>query len=138
MSHTCVVDALLLNINLNGITRKDKKLWRSLVDRRKVYKALKILKDINSNYTDIDLPDREEDFLPDVFGADDDETMGDDTADDPAVRSCQYCSTGKYEHIQDRLLHEETCPQNPDKRRDSETDGDGADSQEVNIFASQP
>ena len=60
--------------------------------------------------------------------------MVDDTADDSAVRSCQYNSTGNYERIRDCLLHEETCPQNPDKRPDSETDGDGADSQEENIF----
>ena len=82
-----------------GMPKKDKKIWKFIVDRSKVYSALKVLIEINPNYREIELPEREEDFLPDVFGAESDGDIADcgndnDTAGGSnGAFSCQYCVT---------------------------------------------
>ena len=50
-----------------GIPTKQNKVWRQFVDRNKVFKALCWLKENNCNYSDVELPDSAESFLPHVF-----------------------------------------------------------------------
>ena len=52
------------------LPKKNKTVWRNLVDRKKVFDALTWLVANNANYNDIDLPEKPEDILPDVFGED--------------------------------------------------------------------
>ena len=72
-------------IVLYGLPKKDKTVWRHLVNVHKIHKALIWLKENNPLYADVIIPDEPEQLLP-----------GDDTVDDPEpVQHTVKNSSGK-------------------------------------------
>ena len=53
-----------------GMPKKDTKIWKFIIDYRiNEYSALKVVIEINPNNSEFEVPEQEEDFLPDVFCA---------------------------------------------------------------------
>ena len=89
-----------------GKPKKNKQVWCQLVDRKKVYDALKWLCEHNKNYKDITLPEKPEDILPDVFGKDE------DAVDDaPLENVCIYCSKTPFDSTEEYVAHQAQCEQ---------------------------
>ena len=119
-----------------GLPTKANKVLRELVDRSKVFAAMRKLKEINPFYADVPLPEMEEDFLPDVFGGDDDEDSDVDADGDQRMSEvadpdetvsgwrCQHCDISSYRNVCDLLKHESKCPDNPNADTDSDSDSD--------------
>ena len=84
-----------------GRPRKDKTVWRHLVDRIKVYNALKWLCENNPNYKDITLPDQPEDILPDLFG--------NDETDEYGQLTCNICNHQGFNSHEDYFSHQKCC-----------------------------
>ena len=125
-------------IAVYGLPTKTKKVFRELVDRSKVFAAMKKLKEINQFYADVPLPVREEDFLPDVFESEDEEDDEKDRDDSGCMNNisetdnvskwqCKHCQVSLHEKVGDLLKHEGNCSKNLGSRNadsDSSSDND--------------
>ena len=82
------------------LPKKNKTVWRNLVDRKKVFDALTWLVANNANYNDIDLPEKPEDILPDVFG------------EDEEAYKCVWCEKDSFTNTQELESHKHECAKN--------------------------
>ena len=142
LAHAAPVDPASMFDNMEnymivyGLPTKGKKVFRQLVDRSKVFKAMKKLKEINRFYADVPLPELVEDFLPDVFGGDDDDDDSDidcdgdqrmndvsDAADSVSV--CKYCKT-TFQTVSELVNHAK-CP----AKRANDSGNDSSDGNEL-------
>ena len=96
-------------VHCYGKPKKDKTIWRHLVDRKKVHAALSWLVKNNKNYKDIVVPAVAEDILPDVFG------------EDPYI--CKLCQQ-QFDSESEQSKHEKSCTEaranSPDYSNSSE------------------
>ena len=122
-------------VHCYSMPKKTKKAWRHLVDRVKVFDALKWLIAHNKNYKDIDLPETPEDILPDVFGEDD---------EDEDTYKCMWCEKTEFRSEQEFNTHEQECKQkfaeeindsgpSFDEESDGIADAVDADMQDINL-----
>ena len=114
-------------VHCYGKPKKDKTIWRHLVDRKKVHAALSWLVKNNKNYKDIVVPAVAEDILPDVFG------------EDPYI--CKLCQQ-QFDSESEQSKHEKSCTEaraiSPDCSNSSEPLNSGTQLSDCNQCSAKP